>query len=149
MAIITLRPSGRPNPELTFRGKTKGAALSAAKSYMRSHNVAGFKDEDGVFHPIRSPQYSPGTGRVPKSWTKYSRARAGEGPKHKRRAKKNPKIKYRTRIKTVIKYRTRKAKAANPRRRKNKVVRRKKLSFGQRMARLRRRKVNARRRNRR
>jgi hypothetical protein len=75
MATIILRPFGRKsNPELHFRGSTKKGAISAAKSYMRSHNIAGFKDESGVFHPIHS-----GEG--------YSRSAAGEGKKRRKKAK--------------------------------------------------------------
>jgi hypothetical protein len=62
MALIRLRPKGRSNPTFEFRGKTRKGALSAARKYIATHRniFAGFRDEDGIFHPIRaSKDYSP------------------------------------------------------------------------------------------
>lgn len=57
------------NVTVRVRGKSRKSAMSRANSFRRTHlkNImAGFYDEDGIFHPIRaSKDYSP--------------SRAGEG----------------------------------------------------------------------
>lgn len=73
---IGLRRSKRSNPHVVFTVKAPNstAALRKVAKMLRPNVAAGFYDEDGIFHPIRT-SYD------------YSRSRAGEGRKRKRKAR--------------------------------------------------------------